>query len=140
MVDRPGVIAPEIAQTYGRSIHTVTKEWMQHPDWPKNVGRRGQHLEFDKALVSAWVAEHVRADLTLPIHTGDPERLLTLQEIAEESGLSDATIRSDLSRGRLVPKDGDERDVTGRPLWKRGAIAAQLAKRRRRAPKRKSKD
>ncbi|MFC9085336.1 hypothetical protein [Nocardiopsis dassonvillei] len=136
MVDRPGTIAPEIAQTYGRSLHTVTKEWMQDADWPSTIGQRGKHHEFDRKAVAAWVAEHVRADLTLPIHVGDPEGLLTRKEIAQESGLSASTVRSDLSKGRLTPKDGHERDDAGNPLWKRGEIAKQLAgRRRRRTPK-----
>lgn len=134
MVSRQGVIAPEIARAYTRSIHTVTKEWMQHPDWPESTGRRGHHLEFDKAQVSAWVSEHVRADLSPPIHHRDPDGLLTMREIAEESDLSYNTVRSDFSRGRLGPKGGSDTDMAGTPLWRRGSIARQLAERRR--PKR----
>jgi DNA-binding CsgD family transcriptional regulator len=140
MVTRPGLIAPEIAETYGRSIHTVTKEWMQAPDWPASRGRRGQHLEFERKAIAAWVKKHVQADLTLPIHRRDPQGLITRAEIAEETGLSPNTVRADLSKGRLTPKEGHEQDVAGTPLWRRGEIAKQVAGRRRRKPPAKPKD
>lgn len=129
MVDRPGITTREIAQTYGRSLHTVTKEWVRHADWPAPVGKRGRFNEYPADAVAAWVAEHADRDTTPPIFTGDPDRLLTVAEIADESGLSEGTVRADLSRGRLTPKGGDvERD--GVKLWRRGTIADQLRGRR----------
>lgn len=130
MVDRPGLTVPEIARTYERSPHTVSKEWTQTPGFPSPTGRRGRYLEYDRTEVRTWVEANIKPDTTLPIHTGPPEGLLTQAEIAKESELSPSTIRADLSRGRLTPKNGDlQKD--GVPLWHRGTIARQLAQRRR---------
>lgn len=130
MVDRPGLTVPEIARTYGRSPHTVRKEWTHKEGFPSPTGRRGRYLEYDRTAVHTWVEANIKPDTTLPIHTGPPEELLTQAEIAKESGLSPSTIRADLSRGRLTPKHGDtQRD--GIPLWNRGSVARQLAHRRR---------
>ncbi|GAB3709035.1 hypothetical protein GCM10027590_31260 [Nocardiopsis nanhaiensis] len=129
MVDRPGVTVPEIARRYGRSPHTVSKEWTRAKGFPSPTGRRGRYLEYDHTAVHTWVQANLKADTTLPIHTGPPEELLTKAEIAAESGLSPSTIRSDLSRGRLTPKHGDTQK-DGVPLWRRGIISRQLSQRR----------
>jgi predicted transcriptional regulator len=129
MVDRPGITLPEIAETYGRTYATVRQQWTRHPDWPAPTGKRGRFGEYDPKAVAAWVTAHADRDQDAPIFTRDPAGLLTVAEIADESGLSHRTVRADLSRGRLLPAEGDTvRD--GVKLWRRGTIAAQLRKRR----------
>lgn len=134
-----GLTAPEIAQKYGVTVHAITKdwvvEWRKTPGAPRPIGKRGRYNEYDPGEVEKWVRQNRSRPQGGPIYTRDPEGLLTAAEIAEEAGLSENTVRSDLSRGRLTPKEGDV-VKDGTKLWRRGSIAAQLRRRRsRRAPK-----
>lgn len=129
MVVPNNIISPQIAEIYGRSLDTVTKDWMQDAQWPQPNGKMGRFLLFDRKEVDNWVRRHRTVDTSTPIHTGDPEGWLTAREIAEETGKSVSTIRADFSRGRLAPKEG-EKIEQGVKLWRRGAIAQQLASRR----------
>ncbi|MFF3413042.1 hypothetical protein ACFYW8_44480 [Streptomyces sp. NPDC002742] len=80
MVDRPGWIAPEIAEHYDVGIHTVTKTWVLHPDWPDSAGKRGPYKDYDKAAVDAFVREHVKRRAVAL----DPELLCTAQQLEDE--------------------------------------------------------
>ncbi|MET8475408.1 hypothetical protein ABZY90_19670 [Streptomyces sp. NPDC006422] len=100
------LIAPEIAERYGRSLHTVTKSWAQHPAWPTPVGTRGRHSTYAAADIAAFVRDHI--DRTTP--ELEPRRLYTAREIEEATGITAATIRADRSRGRWPAPD----DTSGR--------------------------
>lgn len=125
MVERPGIITPEIAKKYSRSAHTVSKIWTRQPDWPEPVSKRGKYLEYDPAEVEAWVAENVaRAPVEL-----EPSRLYTVQEISAETGLAEGTIRSYRSRGDWP---GPDDTAYGVDTWRGETVMTALARRRRR--------
>ncbi|GLY81812.1 sigma factor-like helix-turn-helix DNA-binding protein [Actinoallomurus iriomotensis] len=126
MVRRPGIIAPEIAERFGAPLSTVQRQWKVHPQWPAPIGKRGRWAEYDAAAVEEAVRRLFRrAPLA---EQGDPEDELTVADIAAYTGLSESTVRSDISRGRL-PRHDDERD--GVKLWKRKTIDAAMTGRRR---------
>ncbi|MGW4728874.1 hypothetical protein ACWEQC_06785 [Streptomyces shenzhenensis] len=124
MVDRPGWIAPEIAEHYGVGIHTVTKTWVQHPDWPASVGKRGRYKEYDAAAVHRFVRRHVeRQPVVL-----EPERLYTAQQLEDAGiGIKAGTIRADLTRGRWPEPDDTEHGVN---RWKGKTVTAVMTSRR----------
>ncbi|MFJ8140636.1 hypothetical protein [Streptomyces sp. NPDC096013] len=124
MVDRPGMIAPEIAETYGVSPHTVTKSWTQHEAWPAPAGKRGRYKEYAAADVAAFVRDHVeRQAVTL-----EPARLYTAQDLESAGvGIRAGTIRADLARGRW-PKPDDTADGVNR--WLGATATTALAGRR----------
>jgi uncharacterized protein YjcR len=66
MVDTPRLITPEIAEAYGVSLHTVTKTWARHPQWPDPVDKRGRYNEYTaRELEAAGIgitASTIRAD------------------------------------------------------------------------------
>ncbi|MDE1672688.1 helix-turn-helix transcriptional regulator [Nocardia gipuzkoensis] len=120
-----GVIASEIAEKYGRTVSTVQRQWMTHAKWPDPTGKRGHWNEYDPAEVDSVVRRHfLRATAT----TGGPDDLLTVAQIAEYTGLAEATIRADISRKR-IPREPD--DHKGAKRWKRSTIDAAMASRRR---------
>ncbi|GEC02971.1 hypothetical protein SSP24_06260 [Streptomyces spinoverrucosus] len=103
MVDRPRLITPEIADTYGVSQHTVTKTWAQHPQWPDPVGKRGRYKEYDAQNIADFVRDHVERQAVQL----EARRLYTAQDLeAAGIGIKAATIRADLTRGRW-PKPDD---------------------------------
>ncbi|MBK3563209.1 MULTISPECIES: hypothetical protein [unclassified Streptomyces] len=124
MVDRPGLIPPEIAEQYGVSIHTVTKTWAQHPEWPSSRGRRGRYKEYAADEVSEFVQKHVQrqaAEL-------EPERLYTAQQLEDAGiGIKAGTIRADLTRQRWPEPDNTEHGVN---RWKGRTATAAMTKRR----------
>ncbi|MEU9149188.1 hypothetical protein AB0D59_01210 [Streptomyces sp. NPDC048417] len=124
MLDRPGMIAPEIAEHYGVGIHTVTKTWTQHADWPDSVGKRGRYKEYAAADVDTFVREHIRrqaVDL-------EPERLYTAQQLEDAGiGITAGTIRADLTRGRWPEPDDSDNGVN---RWKGKTATAAMATRR----------
>ncbi|MGI5196562.1 hypothetical protein ACQEVY_23420 [Streptomyces sp. CA-288835] len=124
MVDRPGLIAPEIADKYGVSIHTVTKSWAQHPEWPISVGKRGRYKEYAASNIADFVRDHIeRQAVEL-----EPRRLYTAQQLEDAGiGIKAGTIRADLTRGRWPEPDDDEGGVN---RWY-GATAAQALDGRR---------
>ncbi|MBK3572610.1 hypothetical protein JHN63_01975 [Streptomyces sp. MBT65] len=131
MVNRPGMIAPEIAEAYGVGIHTVTKTWAQHEAWPAPAGKRGRYKEYSAADVDTFVREHIQR----PTVALEPERLYTAQQLEEAGiGITAGTIRADLTRGRWPEPDADEHGVN---QWKGGTVTAVMTTRRsyRRAPK-----
>jgi predicted DNA-binding transcriptional regulator AlpA len=125
--ETPGrVIAPEIAERYGRELSTVQRQWMASSVWPAAVGKRGRWNVFDADAVDRIVREHfIRPTAT----AGRPDDLLTVAEIAEYTGLSASTIRSDISRGRIQRDPDDESDGVKR--WRRATIDAAMAGRQR---------
>jgi hypothetical protein len=130
MVDRPRLITPEIAETYGVSTHTVTKEWARRPDWPAPVGKRGRFKEYDAQAVAAFVRGSVeRQAVEL-----EPDRLYTAQDLeAAGIGIKASTIRADLSRSRSGgPRRWPEPDDTehGTNRWTGRTVTAALAARR----------
>jgi hypothetical protein len=126
MVDHtpPRLIVPEIAERYGRSPHTVTREWARHPDWPAPVDKRGRWNEYDAQAVAAFVHDHIErqaADL-------EPDRLYTAQQLeAAGAGIKAATIRADRTRGRWPEPDDTSHGVN---RWYGRTAAAALANRR----------
>ena len=124
MVDRPRLITPEIAEQYGVSIHTVTKAWPRHPDWPDSVGKRGRYKEYDAQAIADFVHDHVeRQAVTL-----EPRRLYTAQQLEDAGvGIKAGTIRADLTRGRWPEPDDT---VGGVNCWY-GATATQALAGRR---------
>lgn len=108
MVEPERLITPEIAERYGRSEHTVTKQWMRRKDWPPAVGKRGRYKEYDAAAVAAWVRENVERTVQL-----EPTRLYTAQQLeAAGIGITAGTIRADRSRGRWPSPDDTEHGVS----------------------------
>lgn len=102
MVVRPGLIPPEIAERYGVSIHTVTKTWAQHPEWPASPGRRGRYKEYDAQDIADFVQRHVQRQAVAL----EPERLYTAQQLEDAGiGIKAGTIRADLTRGRWPEPD-----------------------------------
>lgn len=102
------LIAPEIADRYSRALNTVQKQWTQRPDWPDPVGKRGRWKEYDARQVADYVEKHFARDIT---HAADPDALLTVNDIAALADVTARTIRSDMSRRRLILGDPD--DTTG---------------------------
>ncbi|MGW3442192.1 hypothetical protein [Streptomyces sp. NPDC001076] len=124
MVDRPGMIAPEIAEHYGVGIHTVTKTWAQHEAWPAPAGKRGRYKEYDAAAVDTFVRKHIRRQA---VHL-EPERLYTAQQLEDAGiGITAGTIRADLARARWPEPDDDENGVN---RWKGKTVTAVMATRR----------
>lgn len=124
MVAPRGIIAPEIAEQYGRSLHTVTKSWMQHPDWPEPIGRRGRYNEYDTAAVESFIRDHIQRQAVAL----EPERLYTAGQLADAgAGITAATIRADRSRGRWPAPDDTAHGVA---RWYGATAAAALAGRR----------
>ncbi|MFH0246418.1 hypothetical protein ACGRHY_29255 [Streptomyces sp. HK10] len=127
MVEQRGLIAPEIAETYNRSRHTVTKEWTRHPAFPAPLPqRRGRYHEYDSEAVAVFVREHVaRQAVAL-----EPDRLYTARQLEEAGvGIKAATIRADLSRSRGGgPRRWPEPDDTGHGVnrWYGRTVARAL--------------
>ncbi|AEW94617.1 MULTISPECIES: hypothetical protein [Streptomycetaceae] len=117
------LIVPEIAERYGRSADTVSKQWSTREEWPRPVGKRGRWLEYDALEVAAFVRDHVERELV----SLDPQRLYTAQEIEAATGIKAATIRADRSRGRWPDPDDTEH---GAQRWSGRAVSAVLATRR----------
>ncbi|MEH0428830.1 hypothetical protein QBB34_21345 [Streptomyces stelliscabiei] len=108
MVDRPGLIAPEIAERYGVSIHTVTKTWAQHPSWPAPAGKRGRYKEYDATAIADFVRQHVERQVV----GLEPTRLYTAQQLEDAGiGIKAGTIRGDLTRNRWPEPDDTSNGV-----------------------------
>ncbi|MFJ6659693.1 hypothetical protein ACIQNG_25570 [Streptomyces sp. NPDC091377] len=124
MVDRPGLINPEIAAKYGVSLHTVTKSWGQHPHWPAPVGKRGRYKEYLARDVARFVRDHIERE-TVDL---EPHRLYTAQQLeAAGIGIKAGTIRADLTRDRW-PEPDDTADGVKR--WAGATAMRALASRR----------
>lgn len=124
MVTRELLILPEIARRYERPLSTIRTAWVTDPAWPQPCGKRGRYNEYDAAEVGAAVA----AITGRPQLDGDPDELLTIAQAAEATGLAEATIRADLSRGRWPNPDDDEHGVK---RWKRSTVASVRLGRRK---------
>ncbi|NGO06941.1 hypothetical protein G5C60_04510 [Streptomyces sp. HC44] len=124
MVGRPGLIAPEITETYGVSIHTVTKTWARHPEWPDPVDKRGRYKEYDAQDVADFVRDHIeRQAVEL-----EPRLLYTAQQLEDAGiGIKAGTIRADLTRGRW-PEPDDTADGVNR--WYGATATKAMADRR----------
>lgn len=121
-----GLIVPEIARKYGKTDLAVRHRWIQNPEWPAPIGRRGRYKEYDEQAVEAAVKKlYTRAE---PEATGSPDDLLTIGEIATYTKLSNATIYSDIKRGRWRDPDKTEDGVR---MWKRETVDAIVKGRRR---------
>ncbi|GAA1451043.1 hypothetical protein [Nocardiopsis tropica] len=122
---RPGITVAEIAEKYGRSRSLVSNTWTARAEWKEHVrvvGTRGRALEYDPEDVDALVREWMWLP---PKHPGIPaSRRLTMQEIAEYSGLTYGRIRSEATRGRLAGHD--QADTAGTRTWKREQVDTLL--------------
>ncbi|MFE9906427.1 hypothetical protein [Streptomyces achromogenes] len=129
MVDRPGLITPEIAEQYGVSKDTVTKAWAQHPAWPAPAGKRGRYKEYAAQDIADFVRDHVQRQAV----ELEPRRLYTAQQLEDAGvGIKAGTIRADLARDRWPEPDDTEHGVnrwygqtvmtvmTGRRGYRRG--------------------
>src|ERR1051325_712070 len=125
MVERPGIIAPEIADTYGVSLHTVTKSWSQRSEWPAPVGKRGRYKEYNRQAVADFVRDHIdRQAVTL-----EPRRLYTAQELEDAGiGIKAGTIRADLARERWPEPDDTAHGVN---RWHGQTVMTAMTTRRR---------
>ncbi|MER7814525.1 hypothetical protein [Streptomyces sp. NPDC096153] len=124
MVDTSaGETLREIAARYGRSYETLRTEWSRHPAWPSPVGKRGRAYVYDPTAVNTFVLE----ELARTAPSLEPNVLYTAREIAEATGLSATTIRTDVSRGRWPAPD----DTSGPAFkWKGSTVTAALQGRR----------
>jgi uncharacterized protein YjcR len=122
-----GMTVPEIAAEHGRPEKTI-RHWIRAYDWPQPTGTRptgGRHAdEYDPGEVAAAVA----AILRVTAGEGDAGELLDAREAAAEAGISYATVRADISRGRWPEADHAEPD--GTRYWKRSTVRAVMAARR----------
>ncbi|MFF9215609.1 hypothetical protein [Streptomyces viridosporus] len=124
MVDAPRLITPEIAETYGVSIHTVTKTWARHPAWPAPTGKRGRYKEYAAQDITAFVRDHIERQAPAL----EPTRLYTARELEDAGiGITAGTIRADLTRNRWPTPD----DTTGGVNRWAGATATQALEGRR---------
>lgn len=124
MVTPERLIAPEIADRYGRALATVKDVWRKHPDWPPALGRRGRWAEYDAAAVDQLVR---REFLREPPPGGDPDDLLTIADIVEYTGLKRGTVDADISRGRIPKPDTTEHGVK---RWRRATVDETMKNRR----------
>ncbi|MEI5520677.1 hypothetical protein WB388_08685 [Streptomyces brasiliscabiei] len=115
----------DIAERTGRPLSTVRNTWARHPDWPAHVGRRGRWVAYDPDDIDQWLAANVdRQAVTL-----EPARLYTARELeASGIGITAATIRADLSRGRWPAPDNTE---GGTNRWTGATASAAIEGRRR---------
>ncbi|MFI9824437.1 hypothetical protein ACIHFC_28895 [Streptomyces sp. NPDC052013] len=124
MVDRPGLIAPEIAEQYGVSVHTVTKTWARHPEWPAAAGKRGRYNEYDRQAIADFVRDHIARE-TVDL---EPRRLYTAQQLEDAGiGIKAGTIRADLTRGRWPEPDDTAHGVN---RWYGQTVMTALTARR----------
>ncbi|MFJ4322237.1 hypothetical protein ACIP3A_03825 [Streptomyces tricolor] len=131
MVDRPGLITPEIAERYGVSLSTVTTSWARHPAWPAPAGKRGRYKEY----ASKDIADFVRTHIERQAVELEPRRLYTAQQLEDAGiGIKAVTIRSDLTRGRWPEPDDTAHGVN---RWYGQTVMTAMTGRRgyRRAPK-----
>ena len=128
MVDAERLIAPEIADLYGRSLKTIER-WRSHPDWPKPVGKRGRWAEYDAAAVDAAVRALFLPQFLPhpPAEDGDPDELLTIDQAAQILGVKRKTLDADRSRGRFPQPDDTAHGV---PRWRRATVEAVKRSRR----------
>lgn len=126
MVDTPpssGETLREIAARHGRAYNTLKAQWSRHPDWPAPIGKNGRAYTYDPATVDKVIAKHfVRSTPAF-----EPRRLYTAREIATLTGISSATIRADVSKGRW-PAPDDTSQMANR--WTGTTITTALANRR----------
>ncbi|MFB7597243.1 hypothetical protein [Streptomyces sp. NPDC056160] len=124
MVEPRRLIASEIAEKYGVSIHTVTKTWPGREGWPGNTGKRGRYKEYDADAIDAFVRKHVdRQAVAL-----EARRLYTAQELeAAGVGITAGTIRADLTRNRWPEPDSTDDGVN---RWYGATATTALAHRR----------
>ena len=97
----------EIAARHGRAYNTLRNQWSRHPDWPDPLHeKRGRSYVYDPAAVDRVIAKHFgRQAAGL-----EPRRLYTAREIEALTGVTAATIRADVTRGRWpAPDDTSER-------------------------------
>ncbi|MER7807905.1 hypothetical protein [Streptomyces sp900116325] len=125
MVDTPaeGETLREIAARHGRAYDTLRTQWSRHPAWPAPLGKRSRSYVYDPAAVDAVIAEHFTREAT----TFEPRRLYTAREVADLAGISSATIRADVKKGRWPAAD-DATQMTHR--WYGATITTALAGRR----------
>jgi len=116
------MILPEIAAAYGRAEETIAW-WRARYPWPERTGKRGRWDEYDPAEVAAAV----RKILALAEEDADPDELLDMKAAAAEAGISYATVRADVSKGRWPQPDDEGHGVR---RWKRSAVRAEMASRR----------
>ncbi len=117
-----GVILPEIARQYGRSLKTVSW-WRWRYQWPQPTGKRGRWDEYDPDDVGRAVALILRESA----EGADPDELLDAKGAAAEAGISYATVRADISRGRWPAPDEEKFGVK---RWRRGTVRDHMASRR----------
>ena len=97
----------EIAARHGRAYNTLRNQWSLHPDWPDPLPeKRVRSYVYDPAAVDRVIAKHFgRQAAGL-----EPRRLYTAREIEALTGVTAATIRADVTRGRWpAPDDTSER-------------------------------
>lgn len=124
MVEPEHLTAPQIADRYTRTLHTIRKAWTQAPDWPAPSGKRGRARTYDAAAVDAWVRRHTER----PTVDLEPTRLYTATDLEHAGiGIKAATIRADLNRGRW-PAPDDTGDGVNR--WRGQTVLDALANRR----------
>lgn len=130
MNTRHGITLAEIAEKYGRSYSGVKQNWSKDPRWPAPIGKRGRSIEYDPDAVDKVVKEHFLPPVEI-VSDGEPDDLLTLQEIAalRNPPLAVVTLRAYRARGQW-PEPDEER--SGTPLWRRDTALAALAPKRRR--------
>jgi predicted DNA-binding transcriptional regulator AlpA len=97
----------EIATRHGRAYNTLRNQWSRHPDWPDPLPKkRGRSYVYDPAAVDRVIAQHFGREAA----ELEPHRLYTAREIETLTGVTAATIRADVTRGRWpAPDDTSQR-------------------------------
>ncbi|KJK40239.1 hypothetical protein UK15_07765 [Streptomyces variegatus] len=92
----------EIAARHGRAYNTLRNQWSRHPDWPDPLPeKRGRSYVYDPAAVDRVIAQHFAREAAKL----EPRRLYTAREIEALTGVTAATIRADVTRGRWPAPD-----------------------------------
>ena len=125
----------EIAERYGRSRSTIVNTWVKDERWPQPSGKRGRLVVFDASEVEAAV-EAITGPARGSISEGEPDELLTLEEVAEAAGLEWSTLRQYVRSKRVPAPVGKRRvDMAARAggrksqlvqLYRRGDMAEAL--------------
>ncbi|UQN31801.1 hypothetical protein [Brachybacterium kimchii] len=116
----------EIAVKLGTPARTIRKHTLMD-GFPDPVGKRGGTRLYDLEAVQAW--EEQRENPSLPTSEDDSVRLVSLQEAAEDLGLSYGSMRNYVGWHESFPKP--VKRISNRPYFNLEEIRTWNARRQR---------